>query len=68
MRSKMWSTNDAESDGQYAVTITVSELLRTMNNMEGSVWATHINSEITNALLNLETYSIQEMDIVMSLL
>jgi len=64
----MWSTSDAESDGQYAVTITVSELLRSMNNMEGSVWATHINSEITNALLNLETYSIQEMDIVMSLL
>jgi hypothetical protein len=58
MRSKMWSTNDAESDGQYAVTLTCSELLRAMNTMEGSVWATHINSEITNALLNIETHSI----------
>lgn len=40
MRSKMWSTNDAESHGQYAVTLTVSELLRTINSMEGSIWAT----------------------------
>lgn len=39
-----------------------------MNSMEGSVWATHIKEEITNALLNIESYSIQEMDIVLSLL
>lgn len=64
----MWSTSDAESDGQYAVTLTVSELLRSLNTMEGSVWGTQVKTEITDALLTIETFSIQEMDIVMSLL
>lgn len=36
--------------------------------MEGSVWGTQVKTEITDALLTIETFSIQEMDIVMSLL
>lgn len=68
MRSKMWSTTDAESDGQYAVTLTASDLLRSMHAMEGSVWANQIKAEITSALLSVETFSVQETDVVMSLL
>lgn len=54
----MWTTNDAESDGQYAVTLTVSALLRSMKSMDGSSWASSIDTEITNALLSIETFSV----------
>ena len=36
--------------------------------MKGSVWETKLSSEITKALLSIETFSVQEMDVVMSLI
>lgn len=64
----MWTSQDADSDGQYAVTLTISNLLRNMNSMEGSVWAEKIQAEITKSLLTIETFSVQEMDVLMSLI
>lgn len=36
--------------------------------MEGSVWANKIQAEITKSLMTIETFSVQEMDVVMSLI
>jgi len=33
MRAKMWTNNDAGSEGQYAVTLSVTDLLMSMNSM-----------------------------------
>lgn len=64
----MWNTKDAESDGQYAVTITVSNLIREMNTMEESDWSVQIKEEITAALLQIESFPVPETDAIMSLL
>lgn len=68
MRSKMWNTKDAESDGQYAVTLAVSDLLRTMSGMSDSEWSKQIKMEITDAIMQIEQLSVPEADAIMSLL
>lgn len=70
LRSKMWSTSDAESDGQYAVSQTVSATLRVISSVQGhgGLWSKALKEETTNALLSLESLPVEEADAILSLL
>lgn len=69
LRSKMWKA-DAESEGQYAVSRTVSATLRVLGSVQGvgACWSRALKEEIAKALKNIETLPVDEADGILSLL
>ena len=70
LRSKMWCASDAESEGQYAVSQTVSATLRTIASVhgKGDFWSKVLKEETTKALLNIGNLRLDEADAILSLL
>ena len=70
LRSKMWCASDAESEGQYAVSQTVSATLRVIGSVhgKGDFWSRVLKEETTKALLNIGNLRLDEADAILSLL
>ena len=70
LRSKMWCASDAESEGQYAVSQTVSATLRVIGSVhgKGDFWSKVLKEETTKALLNIGNLRVDEADAILSLL
>lgn len=69
-RSTMWKTNEVQSEGQYAVSKTVSATLRVVRSQlcKCCVWSELLTDEIKKSLSNIDNLPLDEADAIFSLL
>lgn len=73
VRGCLWSPNNIESEGQYAVTQIVTGAMRVMASVEGgtegkTAWSAEIRQELAQALLAIDTLTLCELDTMMCLM
>jgi hypothetical protein len=70
IRRQMWSSNTAESEGMYAVSQSLSDIIRDIGqtHTKGDYWTSIMKTTLSSALTKLVDLPIEESDTILSLI